>query len=236
MKFITTAAVGALFAGSAYAGGVTPAPVEPMVMTPAPVVMSNDWTGGYAGLSLGYGGVNVDGDVFADLDDDDDDDDEDDLINFDIDGDGVIGGAFAGYQYDFGNFVLGGELDLNAANLDFDDDDFFGDDLNVDFDDDGDTDDGGASFDQIHRLKLRAGYDAGNTLIYGVVGAAYAEAEIFDEDYSDTGYVLGAGVDYKVAPNVTVGGEVLYHEWNDFDDTGADFDATTVQARVAYQF
>ena len=211
IKFITTAAVGALFAGSAYAGGVTPAPVEPMVMTPAPVVMSNDWTGGYAGLSLGYGGVNVDGD-------------------------GVIGGAFAGYQYDFGNFVLGGELDLNAANLDFDDDDFFGDDLNVDFDDDGDTDDGGASFDQIHRLKLRAGYDAGNTLIYGVVGAAYAEAEIFDEDYSDTGYVLGAGVDYKVAPNVTVGGEVLYHEWNDFDDTGADFDATTVQARVAYQF
>ena len=83
---------------------------------------------------------------------------------------------------------------------------------------------------------MRAGYDAGNTLIYGVAGAAYAEAEAFGEDLSDTGYVLGAGVDYKVTPNVVVGGEVLYHKFDDFDDTGIDADVTTVQARVAYQF
>lgn len=230
MKFVTLTAAGALFAGAAYAGGVAPAPVEPAPMAPAPIAMpSTDWTGGYAGASLGWGGVNLDGDG-DDLDAilGDDDDDDDDL--FDVDGDGVVGGAFAGYQYDFGSFVLGGELDLNASNLDFDDDDF------GDFFDDAEEDDEEVSIDQIHRLKMRAGYDAGNTLIYGVAGAAYAEAEAFGEDLSDTGYVLGAGVDYKVTPNVVVGGEVLYHKFDDFDDTGIDADVTTVQARVAYQF
>ena len=200
-------------------------------MAPAPVVTS-DWTGGYAGLSLGYGSIDAEGsDILEGADSD-----EDDTLNIDVGGDGAVGGAFAGYQRDFGTFVLGAEADLSAANIDFDDDDFFGGDVNLDLDDDGTVDNGGASFDSIHRLKLRAGHDAGNVLIYGVAGAAYASAEIFGDDYNDTGYVVGAGVDYMVRPNVTVGGEVLYHNGDDFDDTGVDFDATTFQARVAYQF
>ena len=232
MKLMTLTAAGALFAGAAYAGGIAPAPVEPVLMAPAPIAMpTQDWTGGYAGASLGYGGVNLDGDAEI-LDDiltgEDDGEDEDDF--FDVDGDGVVGGAFAGYQYDFGNFVLGGEIDLNAANLDFDDDSFY------DVFDYEEESDGGVSVDQIHRAKLRAGFDAGNALVYGVAGAAYAQADVFGEDMSDTGYVVGAGVDYKVAPNVVVGGEVLYHQFDDFDDTGIDADVTTVQARVAYQF
>lgn len=228
-KMIALSTAGVLATSAAYAGGLTAAaPAEPLVMSPAPVASAADWTGGYAGLSLGYGGIDAEGDdVLEDLDDDN-------LLDVDLDGDGAIGGGFAGYQHDFGSFVLGGELDLNAANIDFDEDDFFGGD--IDFDGDGEAENGGASFEGIHRLKLRAGYDAGNALIYGVAGAAYAKAEIFGEDYSDTGYVVGAGVDYKVRPNVTVGGEILYHNWDDFDDTGVDFDATTVQARVAYQF
>ena len=231
MKFITLTAAGALIAGAATAGGVNPAPVDPapVMATPAPVMSGNDWTGGYAGASLGYGLVDQDG--IAGLEDDDTEFFGDDDITFDVDGDGAIGGVFAGYQYDFGNFVLGGELDLNAANLDFDDDSF------SDFFDENDIDeDSAVSIDQIHRLKLRAGYDMGNTLVYGVAGAAYAEAEVFGEDYNDTGYLLGAGVDYKIRPNVTVGGEVLYHNFDDFDDTGVDLEATTLQARVAYQF
>ncbi|WP_375262841.1 outer membrane protein [Palleronia sp.] len=232
MKLVTLTAAGALFAGAAYAGGVAPAPVEPVPMAPAPIVMpTQDWTGGYAGLSLGYGrgdgsidGEDLDFDADGDGDDDDDDDNIIDDIFGEADAEGVIGGAFAGYQHDFGRFVLGGELDLNAADISSEDDD----DDAVDFD--------GLSIDSVHRLKLRAGYDAGNTLIYGVVGAAYAKAELADREYEGVGGVIGAGVDYKVTPNVVVGAEVLYHDFNDFDDTGLDADATSVQARVAYQF
>ncbi len=228
MKFFTLTAIGALAAaGAVNAGGLAPAPAEPLVMAPAPV-MSSDWTGGYAGLSLGYGIVNEDG-----IDELESENDRIFGQDFDVDGDGAIGGAFAGYQYDLGSFVVGGEVDLNAANLDFDDDGI-GDFVEEGFD--ANEVDGGANISQVHRLKLRAGYDAGAALIYGVVGAAYAQADIFDEEYSDTGYVVGAGVDYKIQPNVTVGGEVLYHSWDDFDETGVDLDATTIQARVAYQF
>ena len=83
---------------------------------------------------------------------------------------------------------------------------------------------------------MRAGYDAGQTLIYAVGGWAYADAEIFGQDYSDNGWLVGAGVDYKFNTNMTIGGEVLYHSWDDFDDTGIDLDATTVAARVGYSF
>lgn len=231
MKFVTMTAAGALIAGAAHAGGVNTAPVQPMVVAPAPIVSSPDWSGGYAGASLGYGLIDEDG--LDGLEDPDTQFFGDDNITFDVDGDGAIGGVFAGYQYDFGSYVLGAELDLNAANLDFDDDSF------ADFIDDPSTateETGGVSIDQIHRLKLRAGYDAGNTLVYGVLGAAYAKADILGSDFSDTGYVVGAGVDYKVTDAVNVGGEVLYQQWDDFDNTGVDFDATTFQARVAYQF
>jgi outer membrane autotransporter protein len=222
MKLIAISAAGALVAGSALAGGVNPAPVEPVLMNPAPpvVMSSEEWTGGYAGLSLGYGAVDTDAGTFLNTN-------SQSIAGLGFDGDGAIGGAFAGYQYDFGQFVLGGEVDLNAANLDFDQDGFRNNTTGVN---------GGAEFDELHRLKLRAGYDAGNALIYGVAGAAYMSGSILTQDVSDTGYVVGAGVDYKVAPNVTVGGEVLYHRFDDFDETGIDFDATTVQARVAYQF
>lgn len=236
MKLISMTAIGALVAGAAHAGGMAPAPSEPIVMAPAPVMSGDDWTGGYAGVSVGYGVADADG--IPELEGDEDfldDDDDDDDFNIDIDGDGVIGGVYGGYQHDFGSYVLGAEADLNAANIDFDEDDLLGGDLSNPFDDDDELN-GGAQIDAIHRLKLRAGYDAGSTLVYGVLGAAYADAEILGEDFSDTGYVVGAGVDYKMSSNMTVGGEVLYHSWDDFDDQGVDFEATTVAARVGYSF
>ena len=82
MKFVTLTAAGALFAGAAYAGGVAPAPYEPAPMAPAPIAMPNDdWTGGYAGLSLGYarGDADIAG-LGIDADGDGDSDDEDDSL------------------------------------------------------------------------------------------------------------------------------------------------------------
>jgi len=133
-----------------------------------------------------------------------------------IDGDGAFGGLHAGYQSDMGTFVVGGEVDYDWTDIELD---------------------GGAgSIDNVGRIKLRGGYDMGNTLLYATAGAAYAEAEIGGTNYSDWGWLAGVGVDYKVSDAVSVGGELLYHQFDDFDNTGTDIDATTLAARVSYHF
>ncbi len=191
-KMILTASAAALtaaFAGApAFAGNVAQAPADPVLAPVVPVVASTDWTGGYAGLQLGYG----------------------DVDNAGTSGDGVIGGAFVGYNYDFGNYVLGGEFDASAS------------DISV----------GGIDVDSVYRLKLRAGYDAGPALIYAVAGGANVQTSAGD----DSGYVAGLGVDYKVTDRVTVGGEYLYHNFDSFAGTGASADFNTFSARVAYNF
>ena len=184
--------------GPALAGNLEEPQPEPMVVTQAaPVFAGNDWTGFYAGGQLGYGDVGTSGAA-------------------NVDGDGGFGGLHAGYNWDFGNTVIGAEVDYDFTEFDLD---------------------GGAgSIDDVLRLKLRAGFDAGNWLYYGTVGAAQANAEIGGVDRDDTGWLAGAGVAYDLGNNWLVGGEVLYHEFEDFDSTGIDVDVTTVSARVSYRF
>ncbi|AJE47385.1 outer membrane protein [Celeribacter indicus] len=192
---IPAAAVAALaVTAPAFAGGYSEPTPEP-VITPAPVapvVAGTDWTGGYAGLSAGYGW----GDDVAD------------------DADDMVYGLFGGYDYDFGNFVLGGELEYSASEIEND----------------------VASIDDFTRLKLRAGYDLGSALVYGVVGATYVNADIAGEDYSDTGYAYGIGVDYALTDQINLGAELLQNEFDEFDDSGEDLSATTLGARVSFRF
>ncbi|KAF0677521.1 outer membrane protein [Profundibacterium mesophilum] len=218
MKYIALAAVAAVAAAPAFAGNVSPAPVEAPVFTPAaPMAAGFNWTGAYAGAQVGYGALNLDFDGIED--------EANEEFNFfdDTDANGAIGGVNAAYLYDFGSFVAGAELALNAGNLDFDQDNNDGSITN-------------AEVDSLHQLKAKFGYDAGRTLVYGVAGVAYAEADFNDISYEDTGYVVGVGVDYAITDNVIVGGEVNYNGFDDFDDTGIDADVTTVQAKVAYKF
>lgn len=175
---------------------VVEAPVTYTAPAPAP---SLDWTGFYGGVQLGYGDVNTDNIVGGD-------------------GDGAIGGIHGAYLYDYGDYVIGGEVDINAADIEF-------------------GPGGTGDIDSLTRLKLKAGYDFGNTLVYGILGAAYADTSIGGGDFSDTGFVVGAGVDYMFTPQWVVGGEVLYHDFgDDFDGTGVEVDATTVQMKVSYKF
>lgn len=131
------------------------------------------------------------------------------------DGDGPFGGLHAGYQSDMGTWVVGGEVDYDFADIELD---------------------GGGTIDNIARLKLRGGYDMGNTLFYATAGAAYAEADVGGSNFSDWGWLAGIGLDVKLSQAVSVGGELLYHQFDDFDDTGLDVDATTIAARVSYHF
>ncbi|SMX41699.1 outer membrane protein [Actibacterium lipolyticum] len=196
-KTFSIAALAIAAAAPSFAGNADLAPADPVVAAPAPYVApGRDWTGGSVGAHLGYGSIDT-------------------SVNG-VDGDGFLGGVHAGYDYDFGNFIVGGELEYDAADID----------LNG----------VPGSVDSIARLKLRAGADLGNTFLYGTGGAAYAETEIAGTNVSDNGYFLGVGVEQMVRENISVGGEVLYHQFDDFDGSGDDIDATTVAARVSFKF
>lgn len=135
----------------------------------------------------------------------------------DLDGNGYLGGIHGGYRWDMGQYVVGAELDYDSADIDL-----------------GGLDD--ATLDDVSRLKLLGGAKFGRSLFYGTVGAAHASATVAGDDLSDTGYFVGAGMDYAINDSWSVGGELLQHQFDDFDDSGVDLDATTIKAKVALRF
>ena len=88
---------------------------------------------------------------------------------------------------------------------------------------------------------MRVDCDAGSALIQGVACKTYALAEVTSagvQDYLDEqGYVLGLEVDFKFTDNVTVGAGIVYHRFDDVQNSAAwTIDMTTLQAHVAYRF
>lgn len=134
-----------------------------------------------------------------------------------LDGYGWLGGVHAGYRWDMGSWVAGTELSWDKSSIDL-----------------GDVD--GDQLDSVAALKLMAGREIGNSLVYGTVGAAYANASVAGADLSDNGLVYGLGFDHALNDKWTVGGELLEHKFDNFDGTGNDLDATTLKAKVAMRF
>lgn len=201
--FTTVAAAMALvgLSGAANAGGlaepvIQQAPTPMAAPAPAPVSYGGDWGGFYAGGQLGWG--QLDADAFGDEDPD-----------------GALYGVHAGYNYDFGSFVLGAELDYDATDIS-----------------DAAT---GIDLDSVARLKVKAGYDMGQFLPYVTAGVAQATTS-GALDGTDDGQFAGLGVDYQYNDRIRVGAEALQHQFDDFDGTGNDIDATTIAARVSFTF
>ncbi|WP_299587390.1 outer membrane beta-barrel protein [uncultured Tateyamaria sp.] len=198
MRIIPATSLAALVALSTtpvLAGGfdtpVADAPVPTAPPPPAPPpALGGDWTGAYGGVQLGYGDVNGSGAA---------------------DGDDVLGGVHLGYNYDFGTFVLGGELDYDFADID----------LN-----------GAASVDSVARLKLKAGYDFGPALGYVTAGVADVDTSIG----SESGEFYGIGVAYQITDRYVVGAELLEHSFDDIGGSGVDADATTLTLRGSIRF
>lgn len=128
-------------------------------------------------------------------------------------GDDIIAGFTAGYDQDFGSMVIGGAIDYDwtHANLAA----------------------GNVELDNIFRVKLRGGVKVGNGLAYATGGYAEADTNLLG---SDDGYFIGAGYDYLVSDRLSIGGELLYHEFDNFNGTVLDADVTTVQVRTVYRF
>lgn len=182
----------ALLGTATHAGSFEDPIVEQPVIAPVAIAPVSDWTGFYGGAQIGY--ADIDGDA-------------------DLEGDDAFFGLHAGYDYDFGSFVLGGEIDYDATNVDLND--------------------GAAEIDSVARLKLRGGYDLGNTLIYATAGVAQADTSVGDE----TGQFIGVGVTHRIGDSYSIGAELLEHRFDDIGGTeGADVDATTFTLRGSYRF
>lgn len=189
----------------AAAGGyVAPADPAPVGITPTAIPVGTDWSGIYGGVQLEYGDVSADTTAGVAA----------------ASGDNALYGVFVGARHDYGNFVVGAELDLNFANIDL-------------------VNPGGVSvgsLDSVHRFGGEFGYDAGPALVYGIFGAARASATIGGVDMQDNGYFFGAGVDYMLTDQIIVGAEVLQHEFDNFDSSGLDISATTFGINAAFRF
>lgn len=140
----------------------------------------------------------------------------------DYDSDGVIGGFHLGYNWNMGDWVVGTELQYDKSELEID------------------SGTGSGSFDEIARLKLRAGREFGAGLLYGTAGLAYANfngaSGALSGDLNDPGYTLGLGYDYRLNERWTLGGEYQHHMFDDFGATGNDVDFGTAHVRVSYGF
>lgn len=194
MKLFGITALASLIATGAFAGGYTPPVVEsPVVVVEETPVATDlgDWTGFYAGVAYGQGEAKLELGSARDKNDMD------------------AYGVFAGYQHDFGKYVLGGELNYNNVELD-------------------DVSGSGDLFS----LRGRAGYDFGRILPYVTVGYAHLDGGV-----SEDGLVYGIGADFKVTEHFVVGGEYTRHDFDDVDGvSGLDLKADLVQIRASYRF
>ena len=203
-------------AGAAVAGGFAPAAAETPVTAPAPAPVvvtlqaaaSGDWTGFYLGGQLSYGQLGYE---------------LDDVDAGEADFNGAQGGLHAGYMRDFGRIVAGAEVAHDWTDFELDDEDEA-------------TFDAGADLESVTRAGVRVGYDAGRVLPYvtgGYANASFSEELAGTGEDSADGYYFGAGIEYAVTDSLSLGGEVLRHE---FDVDDLDTALTTVGVRASYRF
>lgn len=178
--------------------------VTAIALAPA-MAQAQDWTGAYGGLT--FGGADIDATVKATDPD------------LELEGDGSSLGIFAGYNYQMGNIVYGGEFDLDGTEYE--------------------VADGLVKVDSTVRLKARVGTPVGNGLVYGVVGAVGATSNSVVAPLGDfrikdgLGGLIGAGYDMKLSENLLIGSELLFHN---FEDDDLEVDVTTLRLRVGFSF
>lgn len=175
--------------------------------------IAEDWTGFYAGGQLGMLDVEYP--------------DSSPLIPGGVlfDGNGSVVGLHAGYNHDFGTFVLGAEVSLDFPSIN----------LNRTLT----GTPSGRDIDRITMAKIKAGYDAGNFLPYAVIGYA---SQKFDDGTavppikSFDGMAYGFGADFQAGEKWIVGVEAM---WFDLDPSIASLltsKGSIASLRLSYRF
>lgn len=196
-------------AGTAFAADAVmepPAPPAAPIVQPEPVQL---WTGPSAGVFLGYNWGN-----FDTIPDDGADD--------------LAGGAYAGYDWQVNNFVVGVEGDVGYSAQE------------------GESPARDGELGVFGSVRARAGYAFNPFMIYATGGVAAGEVEYSDATGSDSntqvGYTVGGGVEGFVTDNVTARLEYRYTDLGDDDYTlpsgsfSSGYDEHSVRAGVGLKF
>jgi outer membrane immunogenic protein len=218
--------IGALLAGvatSAFAADLpTSKPAPPMAYAPPPIFT---WTGFYVGINGFYGAGDVHGPnsgVFGSPS-------------------GGMGGVTAGYNYQFGQLVTGIESDFDFGDV--------SDNKSL----------AGGDFSKYHvsdfaTVRGRVGVALDRALLY--VTGGYAGGEIrgtvvdagipaaFSNSSWQSGYAVGAGIEYAFTNNVSAKAEYLYSQLGEKTYGAADptllnrsgLDISMVRAGINYRF
>ncbi|WP_235820184.1 outer membrane protein [Phaeovulum veldkampii] len=193
--------------------------VEPIVQVAPSVDAPQDWSGFYGGLSLGRA---LSGDW--------------NFFDYDAGGSfypapfgissGGIYGVFAGYNFQSGNWVYGGELAYTKADLSLET--YVG---------------GTAEFTDFFDIKARLGYSFDRFMPYGTIGYMNGNLDntgVFG--FSDIeGQVYGVGVEYKISDRVFAGLEYLRRDIDGKGGTGPlpinlESDIDTLSLHVGMRF
>jgi outer membrane immunogenic protein len=143
----------------------------------------------------------------------------------------LIGGIHGGYNWQMDGWVVGLEGDFNFAK-----------DINY-----------------LASVRGRVGWALGSWLPYATAGVAFIDADNgfsvasaddgpfnFNTGTTDTGFVVGGGLDYKIAPQLSLGLEGLYYGFGSKSTSliagdepfvlKEDENFATVRARLTYHF
>jgi outer membrane immunogenic protein len=173
--------------------------------SPAPASVYN-WGGAYAGLNVGYEWGRI--------------------TNSSVSPSGLEGGLQAGYNWQSGQFVFGGETDIQVTGAD----DTF---APYKF-----------SNPWFGTLRGRAGFALNNVLFYGTLGLAYGQLKGdfigLDESKTHVGWAGGLGMEVGFTPNWSAKIEYLYMDLNDraYSITGTNngFETNMLRFGINYHF
>ncbi|MBA3446904.1 MAG: porin family protein [Pseudaminobacter sp.] len=178
-------------------------PPAPLAIEELPVA---SWAGPYAGVSLGYGFA---GDSETD--------------GNEIDTDGIVGGAFAGYNWETGGIVAGVEADIGYSGVE-------GSNAGVDIE-------SGVE----GSLRARLGYVVTpDVLLYTTAGAAAKQIEYSDalgsDDSTAVGWTAGVGTDVKITEQVFGRVEYRYTDYgsDSFSTGGVSKDVDSKDHRIQF--
>lgn len=169
------------------------------------------WTGFYVGGTVGYG-------------------ETDNVATFEPSG--AVYGFYGGYNHAFGPWVAGIEVDYSWA--DISDSARIGADRVT------------LEVDNLGSVRGRLGYAFDKALIYATAGYAWGDAGTngvvggvrFSRETDFDGFVVGGGLEYKFAPNVSGRIEGLHYSLGP-DSNGQDvddLDATVVRGGLTFHF
>lgn len=175
-----------------------------------PIVDIYDWSGLYIGAFVGYGEADVEFRAHEG--------ETDDGVA-DLNLDGILGGLYAGMNFQHDNFVFG--LEADAGLTDWSDSGVFPGDSSRR---------ASADIDFLASIRGRLGLAMDRTLIFATGGIAFADGEYTaispggtrrSESEVSIGGVLGGGIEFAVTDNMVVRGEGLYYIFDDEIDLGA---------------